>query len=110
MKFTTSITAILLAVFASVHFTFALQSPAFYLVIDSDDADLNGHALGACHEGAAIEGLCKASKIANADKSYQTFKFNYTHSQPNNGALVWKLKGDDFACTLSPIVFVQDIC
>ena len=101
----TSLATALFTLFASFNLVSALQSKPFYLVIVSDDSSLNGHALGACHEGAAIEGLCKASKVANADKSYQTFHFNYTHSNPNDGILTWTLVGGNFVGKLCSAVY-----
>ena len=93
MRYTTSLVTTLLALFTSFSIVSAIQSKPFYLVIQSDDSSLQGHALDACHEGAAIEGLCKASElpIPKADKPYQTFRFNYTRSDPNDGLLVWEL-------------------
>ena len=93
MKFTI---AALFTLLTSLTIVSAIQSKKFYLVIQSDDSSLQGHALGACHEGAGIEALCKASKVANADKSYQTFQFNYTKAQPNDGLLTWELIGGNF--------------
>lgn len=91
MKLIRSIAAALF--FAS---TLAVQSDPFYLVLQSDNSKLNGKTLGACHEGAAIEGLCVSSKLAKAKPGYQTFQFNYTHNTPNYGILTWELVGGNF--------------
>lgn len=96
MKYTTSLITGLLALFTSFSIVTAIQSKPFYLVIQSDDSSLQGHTLDACHEGAAIEGLCKASKIPKANKAYQTFRFNYTKSEPNDGLLTYELVGSNF--------------
>jgi hypothetical protein len=56
------------------------QSAPFNLVLCSSNATLNGALLGACHEGAAIEGLCP-SIGGNASASYNQFNFNYTSEQ-----------------------------
>lgn len=56
------------------------QSAPFNLVLCSSNATLNGALLGACHEDAAIEGLCP-SIGGNASASYNQFNFNYTSKQ-----------------------------
>jgi hypothetical protein len=56
------------------------QSAPFNLVLCSSNVTLNGALLGACHEGAAIEGLCP-SIGGNASALYNQFNFNYTSKQ-----------------------------
>ena len=90
MKLTISVATLFITLFTSA---FAVQSDDFYLVLHSDDSKLNKHTLGACHEGAGIEGLCKASKIPKADPDYQTYQLNYTRGQPNVGEVTWDLIG-----------------
>lgn len=102
MKFTVSFAVTLFTFFASFNLVLSRTSKPFYLQIVSNNADLKDHTLGACHAGAALEALCKASKIPNADTTYQTFQFNYTNSQPNNGILSWKLHADNLVGTPSP--------
>ena len=79
-----------------VTLTLAMQSDPFYLVLQSSNSTLNGRTLFACHEGAAIEGLCLEPRQDKANVPYSTFRFNYTKSTPNSGLLTWTLKGSDF--------------
>ena len=94
MKLFTCIVAACLAFIAS-----AKQSDPFFLVLHSDDSTLNGKALTACHEGAAIEGLCVDVPLAKAKAKYDTFTFNYTKSTPNSGSLNFELIGGSFKGT-----------
>ena len=89
--------------------TYALQSKPFFLVLHSDDKTLNGKTLGACHEGAAYEGLCVDVPLAKAKSNYNTFTFNYTKSEPNFGSLNWKLVGSGFECSSSPVFYATTI-
>ena len=78
------------------------QSAPFNLILLSQNDTLNGSALGACHEGAAIEGLC-VSGPPTADAGYSQFQFN-TSSTPFNynatigetGYLTYELRGGNF--------------
>jgi hypothetical protein len=54
------------------------QSKPFNLVLSSSNKTLDGALLGACHEGAAIEGLCFFSGPKNASASYNQYTFNTT--------------------------------
>jgi hypothetical protein len=67
------------------------QSAPFYLVIHSTNETLNGQYLGACHEGAAIEGLC-----VNNPSTENYVRFNYNTSaqetSPTSGLLTWNLE------------------
>jgi hypothetical protein len=56
------------------------QSAPFNLVLSSSNTTLNGALLGACHEGAAIEGLC-LNIGSDAAASYNQYTFNYTTEQ-----------------------------
>jgi hypothetical protein len=77
----TSILSLILALGASqAAAQYTNQSAPFNLVLCSSNATLNGALLGACHEGAAIEGLCP-SIGGNASASYNQFTFNYTSEQ-----------------------------
>jgi len=76
------------------------QSAPFNLVLLSANATLNGSLLGACHEGAAIEGLCLGGAPSD---SYAQYNFNYTAQDPPStsvlgtiGILVWELRGGNF--------------
>jgi hypothetical protein len=76
-----SILSLVLALGASqVVAQYTNQSAPFNLILCSSNATLNGALLGACHEGAAIEGLCP-SIGGNASASYNQFTFNYTSEQ-----------------------------
>ncbi|KAK5163160.1 uncharacterized protein LTR77_010944 [Saxophila tyrrhenica] len=87
MKFTLAILTTLVAAAA------ARQSKPFHLKAVSDNSTVDGTYFFACHEGAAIEGLCIGSKkLAQADN----FRLNNTRSQPNVGSLAWLLKGGNF--------------
>lgn len=75
-----------------------IQSKPFYLKLTSKVAALDGHALFACHEGAAIEGLCLGDKLQPANKSltFTAFHFNHTKDDANSGLLTYKLVGANF--------------
>jgi len=79
---------------------YANQSAPFTLVLQSSNTTLNGSNLNACHEGAAIEGLCVGS--ASPPSSYNTYNFNYTAQQTPDpklgysGLIVWELRGGNF--------------
>jgi len=71
------------------------QSVPFNLVLKSHNATLDGTYLGACHEGAAIEGLCPYGKTP---RPYEQFYFNtsmYRNSTSDDfqtqGLLTWNL-------------------
>lgn len=77
-------------------------SAPFTLIISSDDGDVDGQLLGACHAGAAIEELCMAGTDDTAT-SYNTFTHNTSDSSSTAGylvgPLVWLLQGSDFNVT-----------
>ena len=58
---------------------------AFNLVVSSTNKTLDGTFLGACHEGAAFEGLCPSAP--NAALPYEQYKLNYTASAPTDPVL-----------------------
>lgn len=71
-----------------------IASKPFYLTLTSKDATVNGHVLFACHEGAAIEGLCLGGLFhENPDAS--TFGFN-TSAYGSSGVLTYTLVGGNF--------------
>lgn len=76
------------------------QSAPFSLVLSSDNATINGSALIACHEGAAIEGLCIGAAVAGARVSSYTFNFS-SAATPDptigvTGLLTYELRGGNF--------------
>jgi len=52
------------------------QSAPFNLIVASRNSTLNGSTLTACHEGAAIEGLCLGAK--NPTSNLFSYNFNTT--------------------------------
>ncbi len=57
---------------------FTSQSKPFNLVLSSSNKTLNGGLLGACHEGAAIEGLCVDVGAKDPSAPYNQYTFNTT--------------------------------
>jgi hypothetical protein len=80
------------------------QTAPFALVVLSSNATLNGTALSACHEGAAIKGLCLSGVFDPSvpPLSYAVYNFNYTTQlTPDpvlgySGILTWELRGGNF--------------
>jgi hypothetical protein len=72
-------------------------SAPFTLKLESDNEDINGQYLGACHAGAAIEQLC-LSGTDGTPVNYNTFTLNVTSSSTDFeiGPLVWILQGSNF--------------
>ncbi|KAH8596607.1 hypothetical protein B0O99DRAFT_685607 [Bisporella sp. PMI_857] len=56
------------------------QSADFNLVVISDNATINGSLLGACHNGAAHEGLCLVDSSYDHAANYVSFQFNTTRN------------------------------
>jgi len=56
------------------------QSADFNLVIQSSNETLHGSLLGACHNGAAHEGLCIVDNSFNYSSNYVSFQFNTTRN------------------------------
>jgi len=56
------------------------QSANFNLVIQSSNQTLNGTLLGACHNGAAHEGLCITDGSVEPSSNYVSFQFNTTRN------------------------------
>lgn len=67
--------------FAATHVAAQNQSAPFNLVLSSANATLNGSLLDACHEGAAIEGLCLGAAPTD---SYAQYNLNYTSQDPSS--------------------------
>ncbi|KAI9730319.1 MAG: hypothetical protein M1818_008222 [Claussenomyces sp. TS43310] len=77
------------------------QSDPFYLTVKSRNATLNGSTLEACHEGAALEGLCLGASRTTS----RIFTYNFNTSDnalPANaslgvqGILTYVLQGSNF--------------
>lgn len=83
-------------------------SPPFILQISSDDEDISGQVLNACHSGAAIENLCLAGNDTTPTH-WTTFNLNVSTAayvppgRYETGALVWVLqgRGDDLSEALT---------
>ncbi|RDL38805.1 uncharacterized protein BP5553_03145 [Venustampulla echinocandica] len=69
------------------------QSAPFTIILLSQNSTLNGASLAACHEGAAIEGLCLAG-----GKFGEATQFTYNTSSPDDktGILAYQLIGGNF--------------
>ncbi|KAF9701681.1 hypothetical protein EKO04_000296 [Ascochyta lentis] len=99
MKLITLAFAALSAVTAAQGY-YDVQSTGFRLIIKSSNSTLNGTALGACHQGAAIEGLCPTGEtVQDPPSSYTTFYHNVSSAndqKPNaadvDGILSWILR------------------
>ena len=71
------------------------QSKPFQLVIQSDDGNYDAANLGACHEGAAIEGLC----VGGGSTFYHNTSENalvQNESAGEQGVLTYILRGGNF--------------
>lgn len=99
MKSTIISTAAVLSLASSGLAQTSQQSKPFQLIVKSADKSIDGKILEACHEGAAIEGLC----TVNAEKptAYNTFQFNTTSGQTVSdknlgptGLLTFELQAD----------------
>ncbi|KAJ4402495.1 hypothetical protein N0V91_007209 [Didymella pomorum] len=77
-----------------------VQSPGFRLVLRSSNSTYNGTALGACHQGAAIEGLCITGEtVQDPPSSYTTFYHNVSSARNEaagaanaDGPISWLLR------------------
>jgi hypothetical protein len=74
------------------------QTAPFSLRLVSKNETLNGASLVACHEGAAVEGIC----VDFSRTSSETFAFNYTDYSLPYGTLVWNFTftGEDGLASL----------
>lgn len=87
------------------------QSAPFALILISDDDTVNGSALIACHEGAAIEGLCIGAAVVGAPTT--TYTFNYSAAETVDpaigvtGLLTYELRGGNFNVS-SPMELVYN--
>jgi hypothetical protein len=97
---TSAASALLLATATTAQYT--NQSAPFHLIVLSENSTVNGSTLFACHEGAAIEGLCLGSKeIVDTTTVYnfntttnEGLVFNATIGEP--GYLTYELRGGNF--------------
>ncbi|KAH5047246.1 hypothetical protein HBI75_004900 [Parastagonospora nodorum] len=81
MKLAVLAFAALASIVAAQDQYYNVSSPNFRLIIKSDNATLNDTALGACHQGAAIEGLClTGEKVSDPASLYTTFYHNVSAS------------------------------
>ncbi|KAF8858190.1 hypothetical protein BDZ45DRAFT_674150 [Acephala macrosclerotiorum] len=75
------------------------QSAPFNLVLHSHNTTYDGQTLAACHEGAAIEGLCLSGPLTNTSVQY-TFNTSTTFSPDpvlgTPGYLNYELRGGNF--------------
>jgi hypothetical protein len=85
------------------------QSKPFALVLISENKSINGSALFACHEGAAIEGLCTGGPLKGSDAS-TTFHLNTTKNEfvanktaGKTGVLTWELQNIGVSSQLPPL-------
>lgn len=84
-------------------------SAPFILQLSSDNANISGQVIGACHSGAAFEVPCLAGNDTTPT-SFTTFNFNVSANavvedgQFYNGYLVWNLQGGNFNLS-EPLTF-----
>jgi len=94
--------ASLLALSASLATAQVVESAPFKLIIISPNSTINGTSLTACHEGAAIEGLCSTQTMGLSDSPGSLFNHNTTTGQTVNatiggpGTLTYELAGANF--------------
>lgn len=80
---------------------FLNQTAPFNLVLRSLNDTINGSTLGACHEGAAIEGLCLGSSSPGT-----LFTLNYTTNftpdpaYGTEGYLTYELRGGNVCISI----------
>jgi len=99
----------LLALAASATAQYTNQSAPFYLVLLSSNTTINGTALTACHEGAAIEGLCVGTALTSTSVTYN---FNtsisdvtYDPSIGEAGYVTYSLVGGNFVESETMILY-----
>lgn len=96
------ITSILAIATSTTLAQFTVQSAPFNLVVLSQNETYNGSTLLACHEGAAIEGLCLSTTLPGS--TAVPFNFNTsTYEQSNlnpvigeQGYITYLLRGGNF--------------
>lgn len=76
----------ILAVLASFCLAqYDFYSQPFRLILNSSNSTINGTALGACHQGAATEGLCVTNETTTSPPTPYT-SFYYATSQPSSSS------------------------
>lgn len=101
---TASLLASTLALAAVSSAQYLNQTDPFKLtILSAHNETLNGSSLFACHEGAAIEGICNAGQLHMIPDASSTFTFNYSDSIPPqdeslgaSGYLTYLLQGSGF--------------
>ncbi|KAE8443307.1 hypothetical protein EG329_002023 [Mollisiaceae sp. DMI_Dod_QoI] len=93
------ITSIFALAASQVGAQYTNQSAPFYLVLQSQNSTYNGSTLSACHEGAAIEGLCLGGSLTSTSVQY-TFNTS-SDATPDPvlgpaGSLNYELRGGNF--------------
>ncbi|KAF3034800.1 hypothetical protein E8E12_004639 [Didymella heteroderae] len=100
MKLSNVIFAALFTVTKAQNGYWDVPSPGFRLVVRSSNSTYNGTALGACHQGAAIEGLCVTDQtVQDPPSSYTTFYHNVSSARNEaagatgiDGLISWTLR------------------
>jgi hypothetical protein len=79
------------------------QSKPFNLIVVSSNKTINGASLIACHEGAAIEGLCISTMPSLKGATASTYQFNTSDFESvgnaragKTGILTYELRGGNF--------------
>lgn len=106
MRFPTFVTASIATIFigTSLAQDATASDPFNLIILSSSNSTLNGTKLAACHEGAAIEGLCWAGQFTTDPGGSATFQHNITTSNGSTvnatvgatGILTFLLKGGNF--------------
>lgn len=89
MKAPAMLVAATLAALASTASAAVVNSKPFYLVLVSDNSNLDGTALSTCHEGAAIESLCKGVPISKSNPDFTTFRLRKDEAGLTSGEITW---------------------
>jgi hypothetical protein len=102
MHSSTLLTSLLLTLTATLTSAqYVDQTAPFYLYLLSTNTTINDTYLFACHEGAAIEGLCLSS-TPGLSENISPFQFNYSSAQTPDpvvgatGLLTYILQGGNF--------------
>jgi hypothetical protein len=78
-SFFAGVLAFAASVTAQLNSKYNTESAPFNLILISKDETINGTLLTACHEGAAVKGLCLGPKASDLvpTVTYSTYNFNY---------------------------------
>jgi len=88
MRATIASTLLALSATAFAQYTYDNASAPFALVLSSASANLENYTLGACHEGAALEGLCVGGVYDASTAPTYTFNsstYNLANPPSNGG-------------------------